>query len=348
MVLVAILGHLLADPIQVTPVSFTQAKEPQLAIDVDNRVYVAYGMANATYISISEDMGGSYGEPIKVGEPGKLSLGMRAGPRIAAHIGVVTITAVYGAKGNGRDGDIVAFRSGDKGKTWSGPVRVNDMEGSGREGLHGMAIAPDGTLACTWLDLRAKGTQLFMAISKDGGAKWSENRLVYASPSGSICECCHPSLAFDAEGKLHVMFRNALDGARDMYMTSSSDLRTFSPAKKLGQGAWMINACPMDGGMLAIGPKGSVETIWRRESTIFRSQLAGEQSLGDGRNPWIAQGAAGSYLAWQNGRDVIFAVPGLNPSRISQLGNDPVVAASPDGKLVIGAWNENGIRAVRL
>lgn len=141
----------------------------------------------------------------------------------------------------------------------------------------------------------------------------------------------------------------ALEGARDMYLTSSSDMRTFSPATKLGEGAWMINACPMDGGMLAVTSKGAVETIWRREGTVFTGGLAGpEQPLGDGRQPWIAMGASGRCLAWQNGRDIIFATPGSNPKRVSQQGNDPVIASSPNGMLVIGAWTESGIRAVTL
>ncbi len=134
-----------------------------------------------------------------------------------------------------------------------------------------------------------------------------------------------------------------------MYLTSSSDMRTFSPATKLGEGAWMINACPMDGGMLAVTSKGAVETIWRREGTVFTGGLAGpEQPLGDGRQPWIAMGASGRCLAWQNGRDIIFATPGSNPKRVSQQGNDPVIASSPNGMLVIGAWTESGIRAVTL
>ncbi|MBV6456915.1 MAG: hypothetical protein HONBIEJF_00019 [Fimbriimonadaceae bacterium] len=342
------LNLIFADPVLVTPPSFSRAREPQVAIDVDEQVYIAYGMGNAVYVSVSSDRGASYGDPIKVAEPGKLSLGMRRGPRICVRKGVLTITAVYGSQGNWRDGDIVAFRSADKGKTWSGPVLVNDVEGSGREGLHAMAVAPDGTLACAWLDLRDKGTKLFMATSKDGGGRWSDNRLVYASPSGTICECCHPSLAFDAKGRLHVMFRNSIDGARDMYITSSGDLRTFSPATKLGLGTWMINACPMDGGMLAVSPTGSVETIWRREGMVFQSRLSGEERIGEGRNPWIAHGAAGTYLAWQSGKEVIYLAPGSNPSRVSQEGNDPVIAASPNGRLVIGAWNQNGIRSIRL
>lgn len=334
--------------VQVSPQAHSQAAAPQIAIDRNKAVYIAYGVSNSLFLAVSSDMGASFSAPLKVGEAGQLSLGMRRGPRVSVHKGVVTVTAVYGAQGKGRDGDVVAFRSADKGRTWSGPVRVNDVEGSGREGLHAMAVAPDGTLACAWLDLRDKGTKLFMATSKDGGGRWSDNRLVYASPSGTICECCHPSLAFDAKGRLHVMFRNSIEGARDMYITSSGDLRTFSPATKLGLGTWMINACPMDGGMLAVSPTGSVEAIWRREGMVFQSRLSGEERIGEGRNPWIAHGAAGTYLAWQSGKEVIFVAPASNPYRVSQEGNDPVIAASPDGKLVIGAWNQNGIRAIRL
>lgn len=349
MMFVAFMAQSLIDPIRVTPDSFTQAREPQIAIDMDERVYIAYGMGNVIYVSSSADKGNSYGAPIKVGEAGKLSLGMRRGPRIAAHKGVLTISAAYGVQGRGRDEDLVSFTSRDKGKTWTVPIKVNDVSASAREGLHAMAIAPDGTLACTWLDLRDKGTKLYVAVSKDGGAKWSENRLVYASPSGTICECCHPSMAFDSKGKLYVMFRNLIEGARDMYLTSSSDLRSFSPATKLGEGAWILNACPMDGGMLGVDAKGIVGTIWRREGIIFSSQATGiEKRESDGRNPWMAMGADGAYFTWQNGKEVVVKCPGVAPTALTQQGLDPVISVSGDGKLAIAAWNENGIRAAIL
>ncbi len=50
----------------------------------------------------------------------------------------ITITAIGGTQGKGRDGDILAYRSHDLGKNWLGPVKVNDVDGSGREGLHAM------------------------------------------------------------------------------------------------------------------------------------------------------------------------------------------------------------------
>ncbi|MBX3118186.1 MAG: exo-alpha-sialidase [Fimbriimonadaceae bacterium] len=345
-------AHVFAEPVvSVTPAGFERAREPQIAIDVDRRIYIAFGMANTLYLSTSDDGGKSYGEPTKIGEAGKLSLGMRRGPRITVHKGVVTVSAIYGPVGRGQDGDLVAWKSADKGKTWSGPARVNDVESAAREGLHAMAVAPDGTVSCTWLDMRAKGTTLYMSSSKDGGATWSKNSLVYASPSGTICECCHPSMTFDMKGRLYVMFRNLIDGARDMYLMSSGDLgKTFSPAKKLGQETWILNACPMDGGSLAVGDAGQVVTTWRTESTVYA--MAGteskERALGTGQQPWAVYGKQGPYLLWMKGRGIAMTNPAGEAVDLTVRGLSPVASSSPDRGLVIAAWSDEGIRALRV
>ena len=65
------------------------------------------------------------------------------------------------------------------------------------------------------------GTKLYGARSRDGGVTWSKNVLIYESPDGTICQCCHPSAAFDPGGQVLVMWRNCLGGARDMYLKSS-------------------------------------------------------------------------------------------------------------------------------
>ena len=95
--------------------------------------------------------------------------------------------------------------------------------------------------------------RVYGASSEDGGGTWSASRLVYASPSGAVCTCCHPSVAVDDDGGVSVMFRNALGGSRDMYVARSTDGgRTFPPAAKVGAGTWKLEACPMDGGALAV------------------------------------------------------------------------------------------------
>ncbi len=229
-------------------------------------------------------------------------------------------------------------------------MKVNDVAGSAREGLHAMAIGSDGTLACTWLDLRSKGTKLYLSISNDTGISWSKNRLVYESPSGSICECCHPSLVFERSGQLNVMFRNSFNGARDMYLTSSKDNGvTFSPAKKLGNGTWMLNACPMDGGMVASGSKGTLMTVWRRGDSVFASSLTGEEIfMGKGAQPWGAYGTNGLYVVWVGPNGIMSLTPGGGSKETSGQGTDPVVTSSPDHKIVFAAWADQGIKATRL
>lgn len=323
------------------------AREPQIAIDAGSRVAIAYGLGNTIYVSISRDRGASFGSPIKIADAGQLSLGMRRGPRIASTPRALVVTAVYGAQGKGRDGDLVAFRSVDGGQTWRGPEKVNDVAGSAREGLHAMAAAPDGTLACVWLDLRGKGTRLYSSISKDDGATWSTNCLVYASPSGTICQCCHPSLAFDDRGKLYAMFRNSLGGDRDMYLTSSTDYRNFTPATKLGKGSWKLDACPMDGGMLAIGKGGQVVTTWRREGTVYTCGLVGEEvPLGPGKQAWIATSGSKTTVVWQEGSNILCGEPANRTIRPLDFGDDPVITCHEN--LMIAAWNSNGVRAARL
>lgn len=332
----------------VTPKSEVDFIEPQIAVENDGHVYVAYGSGNAVYVSISADKGKSFGNPVKVAESGKLALGMRRGPRISAFKGKVTVTAVYGTTGNGADGDILTFRSDNHGETWSAGSKVNDVAGSAREGLHGLAVGPDGTLACTWLDLRTKGTKLYLSTSKDEGTTWSKNQLVYESASGSICECCHPSLAYDANGRLHIMFRNSLKGARDMYGLFTNNGTSFSQAIKFGTGTWLINACPMDGGMIFAGDSGAVGAIWRRENFIYyfmNGNDIGELALGEGKQPWAALGTNGDIFAIWSGPAGIVLVRLGDPARIvSPKGTDPVIAASPDRKIVFAAWANGGIQ----
>ena len=278
-------------------------RQPHLAVDGDN-VALAFGAGNTIYFASSQDAGATWTKPIAVSSRGSLSLGMRRGPRIAISRNAIVVSAIVGEKGRGADGDLMAWRSVDGGKTWGEGRRVNDVAGSAREGLHAMAAGGEAILFATWLDLRSEGTKLFGAMSRDGGATWSENRLVYESPSGSVCECCHPTAYVDERGRVFVMFRNWLDGNRDMYLVRSDDGgRTFGPARKLGSGSWRLNACPMDGGSMAVGADGKVTTVWRREGTVYRSGIGGdEEVLGSGRQPVAVATPRGIVVAWTEGK----------------------------------------------
>ena len=340
-----------------------EAREPQAAISTKGSVYVTFGAVNTIYCSLSTDRGATFTPPVRIAEAGNLSLGMRRGPRIAVSpkTGVIVVSAVYGDLGKGRDGELLAWRSIDGGRMWSGPSRVSDTAGAAREGLHAMAAGPDGSFACAWLDLRDKGTQIWTAVSHDGGTTWSKNRVAYRSPERTVCECCHPTLIYDAQGRLLLMFRNALAGNRDLYLAHSDDGgKTFTSAQKLGNGTWPLNACPMDGGSLTAAANGAIESFWRRGNEMYACAPGrAERLIGRGQQGWSASGPQGTFYVWLQNRPGRFMVqsPGTNsaPQEIAFGVDDPVLAAAPQGLApVIACWTEMrdgkpiALRAARL
>jgi hypothetical protein len=335
----------------------TPAREPQIAVSGSN-VALAFGAGNAIYFGISHDSGKTFSESIKVGGAAVVPLSRHRGPRIAFAGRAIVITAVAGntaaadahAHGLPSDGDLIAWRSLDGGKTWSKGVVINDVPGAPTEGLHALASDGKEMLFAAWLDHRgsAPGKKLYGSLSNDGGATWSRNVLIYESPDGSICDCCHPSLALDANGEILVMFRNWLGGNRDMYLARSRNGASFSKTEKLGEGTWKLNACPMDGGGLVIS-QGRIITAWRREHDIFLD-AAGEKEtrIGAGMDVALASGANGVYAIWSAPSGLQAMIPGkTEPIGIAPKGSFPSVVALPGGG-ALAAWeDDNGQITIR-
>lgn len=312
--------------------------QPQLAA-VNNDVYLTFGRGDRLVVARSTDGGETFGSPVALPGTGVLSLGMHRGPRIAGTSRALLVAAVMGQKGGGTDGDVVVFRSTDNGATWAAPVVINDVPGAAREGLHAMAASPSGLVALSWLDLRQGGTRLVTAVSRDHGATWSDDVLAYASPGGAICECCHPSIAISATGVMAFMFRNNLDGNRDMYVTRSSDGTAFSPAVKLGTGSWLLDACPMDGGALAFDGR-EITAVWRRENDVYLTTAAAPESrLGRGRDPVVAQTGAHRDIAWTSADGVHLMQGNQAPTVVGQ-GRFPSLLALPAATII--AWEHQG------
>jgi hypothetical protein len=274
------------------------ARQPQLAA-AHGTVAMTFGSGSSIYFTSSSDQGLTWKLPAKVAEASTLALGRHRGPRIAILEGALVISAVVGGVGTKQADTLTAFRSLDRGKTWTPAGVINDVPQSAREGLHAMAAAPDGSLFAVWLDLRAKGTQLYGAKSTDGGMTWSKNVVVYTSPDGTICQCCHPSLTVDTSGRIWAMWRNVIDGSRDFYAASSADGVHFGEARKLGEGTWKLDACPMDGGGLVVDDE-KVTSAWRRDGDIFLSEPGvAERRIGAGKDVALAHTSkGGTYLVW--------------------------------------------------
>lgn len=320
-------------------------QQPQLAVDTNGAIHAVYGVGDSIRYCRSDDGGKSFSEPAALPSVFDMSLGMRRGPRIAVSLEAVCVTAIGGRQGKGRDGDVLALRSTDGGKTWSEPVLVNDTADSAREGLHAMSSGPSGELCCVWLDLRNQKTEIMASTSRDGGATWSTNMLVYKSPDGSVCECCHPSVAYGSKGAIHVMWRNSLAGARDMYVATSVDGgKTYGAAIKLGTGSWPLKACPMDGGSIAPLADGKLASVWRRDKSVYLAVegQSEEKLLGAGEQPWITAAAEGPFVVWLSKRGStahLLSPTSSSSGTLSANAAEPVVAAGPGGRgPVVAAW----------
>jgi hypothetical protein len=313
-------------------------KQPQIAVSGDT-IALTYGAGSALFFASSRDGGKTFLPAVKVAEVPFTPLGMRRGPRIAFAGRNLVIAAITGTT-RGKDGDVVAWRSTDSGKTWSAAVKVSDVPAAAREGLHALAGGPGGTLLATWLDLRANSTKLFGAISKDGGGTWGANIPIYESPDGHICECCHPTAYIAPGGRMYAMWRNWLGGARDMYLASSADGGRTWKAEKLGEGAWPLKGCPMDGGGLAVDQKGGVHTAWRREGTVYYAQPGEAETLvGSGKNPMIAAAADEIYVAYNEGSTVkLRSVRNGDTRELGKGANVVLAGAGP----VYAAWEDDG------
>ncbi len=305
------------------PTTDVVLKQPQVASTGDMIGVVAGGGNDIYYFSSTND-GQTFSRPSKIQTKGKLSLGRHRGPRLVYQTGNVVVTAIVGKQGGGADGDLWAWRSNDNGKTWLDPVRVNDVPGAAREGLHAMTSG-NGWVLAVWLDLRSKGTRLYGSKSENGGATWSKNFLVYESPEGTICQCCHPSMLLGPGNGIFVMWRNVIAGNRDMYLTVSHDgALTWEMPVKFGRESWKLEACPMDGGGLTSTGTDKVFSVWRRDKAIYVATTLGKESkLGEGKDPTIAAGL---------NEDLVAAWTGVDGSiQVRSAKKDEVRTLSPKG-----------------
>ncbi len=210
-----------------------------------------------------------------------------------------------------------------------------------------MSLSADGqNVYAIWLGVKSpKGQNVYGAKSVDGGKTWNKNTVVYSSPDGTVCECCKPSVVMKGNN-VFVMFRNWIDGNRDLYLIESPDGgSSFKRANKLGVGSWKLNGCPMDGGGLSINNNGIPETVWRREGKIFASTLGmPEKEIGEGRSCTIETVNNKNVYAWTEKGDVIVMKPQGMKKNLGK-GSLPSIKALNNEHIICVWENEKEIHA---
>ena len=292
---------------------------PNLTIDRKGSLHLVYGTGDSILYRFSENAGKSYSKPEVISVVPKLAASHTRGPQIAATSDGLLVTACN------TYGNIFSFTKKSAG-LWQPGKRINDKDTVAKEGL--MALAAEGNNAYSvWLDLRDGHNKIFGSRSPDGGRTWNKNILVYASPDKTVCECCKPSVVMH-KGQVYVMFRNWLEGNRDLYLSRSSNGgQTFSKAEKLGKGSWPLKGCPMDGGGLVINKNGQPRTVWNRKGIIY-SYTPGheEKELGKGRSCTMETANGKNIYAWLENGEIVILHPDGTKKNLGK-GQMPVLKA---------------------
>ena len=330
--------------------------QPTIAMTDGDIVGITYGDKEVIYYSESIDGGTTFNEPEIVGTLEGLLLGYSSGPQIAYTKNKVVITAPS------RSGNLYSWSKDRAEEIWEGPFRVNDIEKSVEECLSSITVSNEGYIYCTWIDTRTLETsnennssiseeqpeennkgvkkpkaKIYVSASKDAGKTWSKSQLVYKSPDGSVCECCKPTIESDKEGNLIIMFRNNIDGSRDLHFTKSTDKgESFAPPQKLGSGTWKINGCPMDGGGFTSFGNDGIMSAWQREGMVYTaaSDLS-EQLIGAGRAPSISGPRDHYSIVYTKGDEVMAIHEPMTMSEKIGNGTSAKVLASDDKILYI-------------
>ncbi|MBO9616852.1 MAG: exo-alpha-sialidase [Dyadobacter sp.] len=317
-----------------------RGSQPAITIDKLGTIRVVYGVKDGQdrkiYFVSSTDDGRTFSKPELIGSFPQMGLGMGRGPQMATTKDYTVITV-----GDHRGG-LYSISTKNGAGSWTAPRKINDADTTAKEALSGLGAGQNNELYTVWLDTRLGNNTLFGARSNDGGLSWSRSRLVYKGEENGVCDCCKPSIRMGNNGVAHVMFRNKLEGARNIYLIKSHGDSLGTP-QKLGNGNFMINACPMDGGDISIDEKDDIVTVWRRQNEIFLSRPGKEEvKLGEGRTPVVARTGSGPLVVWEQ-QGTLNLWTAHNSKTVSLTkGQYPKLALSDDRKAVFCVFEREG------
>jgi hypothetical protein len=224
------------------------------------------------------------GTPVRVNPPGTSVDSLHQGPGMAVGpTGEIYLT--WSSRrpvpvGGLFASDLLLSRSLDGGKTWDGPLRINDDVPTAHS-FEGVAVTPDGTVIVAWIETRDGKAATFLARVGDRGARVAETLRL---DTGETCVCCRVDVTAGPGDSVAVLWRKVFpENVRDMVVAGSRDGgRTFGAPVLVHADGWKISACPHRGGSLAADARGRLYAVWYTEATDGRPDVLFATSA-DGR-----------------------------------------------------------------
>jgi hypothetical protein len=300
------------------------------------------------YFARSADQGDHWSDPVRVtADTGEVKPHGEASPRLVAGPGgKLAVVWPRDVVVPGRQWPASAMRvarSVDGGRSWLGPITVNDDTLAAPVGhnFQGVAWSGDSGLVAAWLDERngpptahhhdrlatandstsEPDATVYLARSPDFGRTWEPNLATW----GGACPCCRITLAREADGQVVAAWRQHFPGnVRDVVIAEVAP-RPGAPVR-VNQDGWVYPGCPHNGPGVAIGADGRRHLVWYTgaagKAGLYHAALGN-----DGRSlaPAVAL-VAGSKL------------PAVHGSVVALGGGGAVAAfdADADGRRAIG------------
>ncbi|MCS3449684.1 MULTISPECIES: sialidase family protein [Bradyrhizobium] len=287
----------------------------------DGTLWLVWMAGGQISVASSKDQGKSFSTPVQVTrERLNLDWGPDARPKLAIDAKGNIAVAFSIFRDQNFNGQVLTTRSTDGGRSFDAPKPITASNESQR--FEAIGFDPVGAVFAAWLDKRNRvpaqqrgqkydGAGLFFASSGDGGATYSDARLV----ADNTCECCRLALAFDGAGHPVVVFRNIFEGGvRDHAIVTFSDLATPGEIHRVSRDDWQIAACPHHGPSLTISPEGTYHVTWytngkARKGLFYARSRDGGKTFSDPlpvgqpnrspSRPQIIAGPQGLVMAWK-------------------------------------------------
>ncbi|MDX1491054.1 MAG: sialidase family protein [Pseudohongiellaceae bacterium] len=229
---------------------------PSAFVADDGVVWTAFVQNQHVYVSQSQDMGKSFGEPLKVNaEPENIEFNGENRPKIiVSDSGVILLS--WTTKTSSNFTGLIRFsRSINDGKTFSTPRTIND------DGLHtghrfdSLYLTESGNLYLTWIDKRDMvaseklgedyvGAGIYYTVSQDLGESFSPNYRV----SHNSCECCRIAMAPHGRDEVAIVWRQIYDEhIRDHSFAILGVAGQVNAKARATVDDWHIDACPHHG-----------------------------------------------------------------------------------------------------
>lgn len=230
--------------------------------------------------------------------------------------------------GGRRTSDLVYCVSKDAGTTWTSPQNVDSDPAKAMRGFFDAIVLPNDEIAVFYLKDVANSTKheerdLRMVLSKNG--VFQSERLI----DPVVCDCCNINLLVDANGALHVYYRDNNDDIRDIAkITSTDNGATFSKPQIVHNDGWKINGCPHSGAISSSYGKGALIAWFSGAETESGIRLVTQEGKklfvldeASVKNPWIMAGAKQAVMIWEqsqadSGNQLVFRK--INGDKVSE------------------------------